>query len=168
MLSDNISKPTPPAQTNNRTDGRQRQRSAGFWLSGGSRSHGLTTMRELLPVCVWPRCRGASLKSVAPQRQILSRATAPFEPAIAHFGKAEYPFDDADRILDPGPYFRFSAFDQADAAAVAITAVGEVFGLGACCRIQRAGCDRLGRPIPGYRGRATGGAAPSCRRHWLG
>src|SRR2546421_6755529 len=31
------------------------------------------------------------------------------QPAIAHFGKAEHPLDDPDRMLDPGPHFRLGA-----------------------------------------------------------
>src|SRR5499427_680480 len=56
------------------------------------------------------------------------------EPAIAHLGKAEYPFDDPDRMLDAGPHFGLGAvfrpLDLIDNTAVAITAIGEIPGLG--------------------------------------
>jgi len=55
------------------------------------------------------------------------------QSAIAHLGEAEHPLDDADRMFDPGPHFRFGAIfrslDLIDDAAVAIAAIGEVLGL---------------------------------------
>ena len=35
------------------------------------------------------------------------------EPAIAHLGKAEYPFDDPDRMFNPGPHLRLGAIFRA-------------------------------------------------------
>ena len=67
------------------------------------------------------------------------------QPAIAHFGKAEHPLDDPDRMFDPGPYFRLGAvfrpLDLIDDTAVAVAAIGEIAGLGACSRIT-ARCPR--------------------------
>ena len=64
------------------------------------------------------------------------------EPAIAHLGKAEDPFDDPDRVLDPGPYLRLgtvlSPLDQVHHAALAIAAVGEVLGVGGVLPDHRA------------------------------
>src|SRR5262249_58919743 len=49
------------------------------------------------------------------------------QPAIAHLGKAEHPFDDPDRMLDAGPHFRLGAvfrlLDLIDNTAVAVAAV---------------------------------------------
>src|SRR5262249_57451407 len=51
------------------------------------------------------------------------------QPAIAHLGKAEHPFDDPDRMLDAGPHFRLGAvfrlLDLIDNTAVAVAAVFE-------------------------------------------
>src|ERR1700760_1045742 len=56
------------------------------------------------------------------------------QPAIAHFGKAEHPLDDPDRMFDPGPHFRLGAvfrpLDLIDNTAVAVAAIGEIAGLG--------------------------------------
>ena len=90
--------------------------------------------------------RGLVAQQMAPgdeqigQRAAHQQAMGVFgKPAIAHLGKAEHPFDDPDRVLDFRSYFRFGAvfgaLDQIDPAAVAVAAVGEVPGLGACRRI---------------------------------
>ena len=59
------------------------------------------------------------------------------EPAITRFGKAEHPLDDSDRMLDAGPHFGLGAvfrpLDLIHHTAVAIAAIGEIFG--ACWRI---------------------------------
>src|SRR5215471_18335697 len=56
------------------------------------------------------------------------------QPAIAHFGKAEHPLDDADRMFNPGPHFGlgtiFRPLDLIDDAVVAVAAIGEVLGRG--------------------------------------
>src|SRR5262249_58242195 len=53
-----------------------------------------------------------------------------YEPAIAHLGEAEDPFDSPDRMLHFGPHFRFGAvfrpLDLVHDAAMAIAAVDEV------------------------------------------
>ena len=55
------------------------------------------------------------------------------QPAIAQLGKTEHPLDDPDRVFDPGPHLGFGAvfrpLDLIDNTAVAIAAIGEVFGL---------------------------------------
>ena len=52
------------------------------------------------------------------------------QPAIAHFGKAEHPLDDPDRMFDPGPHFRLGAvfrpLDPIDNTTVAVAAIGEI------------------------------------------
>src|SRR5256714_15055142 len=57
-----------------------------------------------------------------------------FQPAIAHFGKAEPPLDNPDRMFDPGPHFGLGAvfrpLDLIDNPAVAVAAIGEIAGLG--------------------------------------
>src|SRR5438105_14273372 len=57
-----------------------------------------------------------------------------FQPAIAHFGKAEHPLDNPDRMFDPGPHFGlcavFRPLDLIDNTAVAVAAIGEIAGLG--------------------------------------
>src|SRR5438105_12574533 len=57
-----------------------------------------------------------------------------FQPAIAHFGKAEHPLDDPDRMFDPGPHFGLGAvfrpLDLVDNTAVSVAAIGEIAGLG--------------------------------------
>ena len=62
-----------------------------------------------------------------------------FEPAIAHLGKAEDPLDDPDRVFDAGPHFGLGAIfrplDLIDNTAVAVAAVDEIPGFGACSRI---------------------------------
>ena len=61
------------------------------------------------------------------------------EPAIAHLGEAEHPLDDPDRMLDPGADLGLGAIfrplDLIHYTAVAIAAIGEIFGLDACWRI---------------------------------
>jgi len=56
------------------------------------------------------------------------------EPAIAHLGKAEYPLDDPDRMLDPGPHFGLGAvfrpLDLIHDTAMAVASIGEIPGLG--------------------------------------
>ena len=53
-----------------------------------------------------------------------------FEPAIAHLGKAEYPFDNPDGMFDLGPYFRlgavFGPLDLIDNTTVTVAAIGEI------------------------------------------
>jgi hypothetical protein len=55
------------------------------------------------------------------------------QPAIAHLGEAEHPFDDPDRMFDPSPHFGlgtiFCPLDLVDNAAVSVAAIGEVLGL---------------------------------------
>ena len=67
------------------------------------------------------------------------------QPAITHLGKPEHPLDDPDRVFDPGSHFGFGAvfcpFDLIDNTAVAIAAIGEIAGLGACSLIT-ARCPR--------------------------
>src|SRR5436309_10828808 len=57
-----------------------------------------------------------------------------FQPAIAHFGKAEHPLDNPDRMFDPGSHFGLGAvfrpLDLIDNTAVAVAAIGEIAGLG--------------------------------------
>src|SRR5690242_1815957 len=64
------------------------------------------------------------------------------QPAIAHFGKAEHPFYDPDRMFDPGPHFGFGAvfrpLDLIGNTAVAVAAIGEVAGLGGMLPDYRA------------------------------
>src|SRR5438067_10071301 len=64
------------------------------------------------------------------------------QPAIAHFGKAEHPLDDPDRMFDPGPHFRFGAvfrpLDLIDNTAVAVAAIGEIAGFGRMLPDHRA------------------------------
>ena len=59
------------------------------------------------------------------------------QPAIAHLGKAEHPFDDPDRMLDAGPHFGlgaiFRVLDLIDNTAVAVAAIGEIAGFGRSC-----------------------------------
>src|SRR6266550_1412166 len=54
------------------------------------------------------------------------------QPAIAHLGKAEYPFDDPDRMFNPGPHLRvgaiFRALDLIHYTAVAVAAIDEILG----------------------------------------
>src|SRR5215472_6895533 len=94
-----------------------------------------------------------------------------FEPAIAHLGEAEDPLDDPDWMLDFGPHLRFGpvcrALDFVHDAAMAVAAIGEVPRLG-CVLADHCllAAIRLVAPHAGFRCRATGGAAPCCRRHW--
>ena len=64
------------------------------------------------------------------------------QSAIAHLGKTKQPLDDADRMFNPGSHFGlgtiFRPLDLIDDAAVAVAAIGEVPGRGACWRITAA------------------------------
>jgi hypothetical protein len=61
------------------------------------------------------------------------------QAAVAHLGEAEYPLDDPDRMLDPRPHFRLGAvfrpLDLIGDTSVAVAAIGEIAGFGACSRI---------------------------------
>ena len=54
------------------------------------------------------------------------------EPAIAHFGEAKHSLDDADRMFDFGPYFRFAPVFRplhlVHDTAMSIAAVDEIAG----------------------------------------
>ena len=55
------------------------------------------------------------------------------EAAIADLGEAEHSLDNADRMLDFGPHFRFAAvsrpLDLIDHAAMSVAAIDEILGL---------------------------------------
>src|SRR5437763_9314364 len=57
-----------------------------------------------------------------------------FQPAIAHFGKAEHPLDNPDRMFGPGPHFGLGAvfrpLDLIDNTAGAVAAIGKIAGPG--------------------------------------
>jgi len=65
-----------------------------------------------------------------------------FQSPVAHLGKAEHPFDDPNRVFDPGPHFGLGAvfrpLDLIDNPAVAVAAIGEVPGLGRMLADHRA------------------------------
>src|SRR6516162_6909103 len=95
------------------------------------------------------------------------------EPAIAHLGEAEHPFDDPDRMFDPGPDLRlgaiFGPLDLIHDTAMAVTPIGEILGFWrVLAGSPLAGRDRPDRPTPGSLCRATDRAAPCCRQHWPG
>ena len=100
---------------------------AGYWRSAGTlcplAAQQMTTCHEQIGQC-------------AGHDQAVSVL---LEPAITHLGEAEHPLDDPDRMFNPGPDLRlgaiFRALDLIHNTAVAVAAIDEILGFGACCRI---------------------------------